>query len=232
MNSASRTTKVLEAIPPLCAGDHLTVEEFIRRWESAPRVKFAELIRGRVYMPSPVTLEHGRYDNIVATWIGNYQTFTPGTDAGSNATAFVLGAVPQPDQHLRIHEQSGGNSRVEGKYLQGSPELMVEICKSSAAYDLHEKLELYRAAKVQEYLAFLVFEREVQWRRLTKRGDYKLQPADADGIHRSKVFPGLWLDGAALFELRRAQVFKTLKKGLASTEHRQFVQRLAKRSKS
>jgi len=41
------------AIEPLRAGQRLTVKEFLRRWEAMPEVKFAELINGVVYMPSP-----------------------------------------------------------------------------------------------------------------------------------------------------------------------------------
>ena len=41
-------------IPPLEQGDHLTRDEFERRYEAMPDLKKAELIEGVVYMPSPV----------------------------------------------------------------------------------------------------------------------------------------------------------------------------------
>ena len=41
-------------ILPLEHGDHLTREEFERRYEAMPHVRKAELIEGVVYMPSPV----------------------------------------------------------------------------------------------------------------------------------------------------------------------------------
>jgi hypothetical protein len=37
----------------LRAGQRLSREEFMRRWEAMPQLKFAELIKGMVYMPSP-----------------------------------------------------------------------------------------------------------------------------------------------------------------------------------
>ena len=47
-------------IPPLRNGDHLTREEFERRYSAMPELKRAELIEGVVYMPSPVRIdEHG-----------------------------------------------------------------------------------------------------------------------------------------------------------------------------
>jgi hypothetical protein len=41
-------------IPPLENGDHLTRDEFERRYEAMPELKKAELIEGEVHMPSPV----------------------------------------------------------------------------------------------------------------------------------------------------------------------------------
>ncbi|GEM_PF-4207213 len=33
----------------------------------------------------------------------------------------MLGDAPQPDEHMRILPEYGGQSRVVGKYLQGAP---------------------------------------------------------------------------------------------------------------
>lgn len=43
-----------QEIPPLEHGDHLTRDEFERRYEAMPGVKKAELINGRVYLPLQV----------------------------------------------------------------------------------------------------------------------------------------------------------------------------------
>jgi hypothetical protein len=40
-------------IPPLRDGDRLTRDEFLRRWDAMPDVKWTELIDGVVHMPSP-----------------------------------------------------------------------------------------------------------------------------------------------------------------------------------
>jgi hypothetical protein len=47
---------------------------------------------------------------------------------------------PQPDVYLRILPERGGQSGDRGLYAQGAPELVAEICLSSTAYDLHQKL--------------------------------------------------------------------------------------------
>src|SRR5262249_45919114 len=108
------------------------------------------------------------------------------------------------------------------------PEFLCEICRSSASYDLHIKLELYEAAGVPEYLAVLLYEKEIRWHILAN-GKYQALPPDADGIWRSRVFPGLWLEGKALLEGNLRQVLNQLHAGLESPEHKHFVDELAKR---
>ena len=66
-----------------------------------------------------------------------------------------------------------------------------------------------------------------RWRRLV-RGRYKLLAPDADGIWRSRIFPGLWLDGKALLEGNMRQVLVKLQEGLDSREHQAFVEKLAR----
>ncbi len=58
-----------------------------------------------------------------------------------------------------------------------------------------------------------------------REGDYRrLSPAD--GIFRSEVFPGLWLDAEALLDGRMERVAAVQRDGLASAEHRAFADRL------
>src|SRR5262245_3988144 len=70
---------VPQSVAPLVPGDKLSREEFLRRWEAMPHVKFAELIGGIVYMPSPLSRDHGTTDIHADTWLGTYAAFTPGT---------------------------------------------------------------------------------------------------------------------------------------------------------
>lgn len=219
---------VKQRIPPLAAGDKLTRAEFLRRWEAHPEIKNAELLGGIVYMPSPVSLDHGVTDGDVGTWLGTYRAATPGTESGHSTTSFILEDTPQPDSFLRILPEFGGTSRREGKYLGGRPELLAEICRSSASYDLHAKLDLYQAAKIPEYLAILGFEQKVCWHILLK-DRYKLLCPNREGLLRSRIFPGLWLDSKALLAGNLRQVLTRLQKGLRSPEHKRFVAELARR---
>jgi hypothetical protein len=223
-------TAIEQRVPPLAQGDKLTREEFLRRWEAHPEIQNAELIGGIVHMSSPVPVEHGDKDGQVGGWLQYYSAFTAGTASGHNTTSFLLGDTPQPDLNLRVLPAFGGTSWVEGKYLHGLPELLAEISISSAAYDLHAKLDLYEAAKVPEYLAVLLYEEEIRWHALVE-GKYQPLAPGADGVWRSRVFPGLWLDGKALLAGDMAQVLAKLQEGLNSPEHQAFVAELRRRKK-
>ena len=214
-------------LPELCAGDRLTRAEFERRYSAMPNVKKAELIEGVVYMPSPVTNEDHAFPNfMLVTWLGNYWSATPGTQGGDNATVRLdLENEPQPDVFLRILPQHGGQSRDENKYVAGPPELVAEVAASSASYDLHDKLRAYRRNGVCEYLVWRVRDSAIDWFALHEDCFERLPLTEA-GHYHSEVFPGLWLDPAALIRGDFAQVMAVLQQGLASPEHSAFVARL------
>ena len=218
------------AAPPLQAGDKLTLDEFLRRWEQHPEIKFAELIGGIVYMPSPLSIQHGETEGDSGLWLGTYASQTPGVRHGHNATTLMGGESPQPDVFLRILPEYGGATWIVDNLLSGGPEFINEISVSSKSYDLHQKLELYERFHVQEYLAVLMHEQEIRWHRLGKNGYHLLEP-DAKMIWKSIVFPGLWLDGKALLAGNSAKLLATLKRGLRSPAHAAFVKKLAKKKK-
>jgi hypothetical protein len=219
---------VEQEAPALAAGMKLTHEEFLRRWEMHPEITKAELIGGIVYMPSPVWPEHGDNESDLGAWIATYRIATPGTASGHNTTTLLLGDTPQPDINLRILREYGGASWVERKRLRGAAELIAEVCITSADYDLHVKYDLYEKAGVQEYIALLLEKREIRWHVL-EDGRYNLLSPDADGIWRSRVFPGLWLDGQALLKRDMQSVLAVLQQGLRTPEHQAFVEKLARR---
>jgi len=217
--------------PPLRSGDKLTRAEFLRRWEMHPEIKFAELIGGVVYMPSPLSRSHGVADSTVGGWYWVYHVHTPGTEAGSNATMFMENdETPQPDEYLRILPEYGGRSSNAGLYISGSPEHLTEISVSSVSIDMTQKFDLYEQMGVLEYVAILMYEKEIRWHRLTSKG-YKRVAPSVNMIWKSKVFPGLWLDGKAMLANDGAKVLATLRKRLRSPEHAAFVKKLAKRKK-
>src|SRR5262245_7270627 len=99
---------VQQEVPALADGMRMTRDEFLRNWALNPDIKFAELIGGRVYMPSPLSLDHGTTDEDVGGWLFTYRANTPGTSSGANVTTLLLDDSPQPDRHLRILPECGG----------------------------------------------------------------------------------------------------------------------------
>ena len=99
------------------------------------------------------------------------------------------------------------------------------MAASSASYDLHDKLWVYRRSSVQEYVVWRVLDQAVDWLALHE-GTYRPLDADAAGILRSAAFPGLWVSVPALLAGDRAAVLATLQEGLASPEHAAFRARL------
>lgn len=225
---ASDAGLVPAELPPLESGDRLTRREFERRYDAMPHVKKAELIEGVVYMPSPVRCKsHGKPHGRIISWAGAYCAATPGADFADNATLRLdPDNEPQPDAILWIDTAAGGRSHIsDDDYLEGAPELVFEVAASSASYDLHDKLKVYRRNGVQEYVVWRVYDRQVDWFKLEAEKYTPLRP-DGDGLIRSQIFPGLWLSVPALLNDDLARVLAELQKGLSSAEHAAFVERL------
>jgi Uma2 family endonuclease len=217
-----------EAIPPLENGDTLTRTEFERRYEAMPHLKKAELIEGVVYVPSPVRHRyHGHQHTHLINWLGHYEAHTPGVEASDNVTVRLdLDNEPQPDALLFIDPACGGHALIDADgYIEGAPELVAEVASSSASYDLHAKLRVYRRNGVREYIVWRVLDREIDWFVL-RAGQYERLPLDTEGLYHSEIFPGLWLDPAALLGGDLATVLAVVQRGLASPEHAAFAARL------
>src|SRR5439155_11753966 len=125
-----------------------------------------------------------------------------------------------------IDPAAGGQTRVsEDDYVEGAPELVAEIASSSSSYDLNAKLNIYRRNGVREYVVWRVLNQAIDWFTL-REGRYEELPRDAAGLYKSTVFPGLWLEPAAMVRGELAGVLDILRQGLATPEHAAFVDRL------
>jgi Uma2 family endonuclease len=223
-----------EVIPPLENGDRLARDEFERRYEAMPAGKKAELIEGVVYMPSPVTLaEHGRPQFYLVGLMSQYCLSTPGVQGGDNTTVRLdLDNEPQPDIVLFIEPGRGGQLHPDtGRYVEGAPELVIEVAASSVSIDLHAKLNAYRRNGVCEYLVWRVLDRAIDWFVL-RGGNYDRLPAGPDGVFHSEILQGLWFDAPAVLRGDWQAALRAVQQGLATPEHAAFVQRLQQHPKS
>jgi hypothetical protein len=88
-----------------------------------------------------------------------------------------------------------------------------------------EKLQVYRRNGVREYVVWRVLDSQVDWFVL-HAGRYESMTLSVDGLYRSTVFPGLWLDPVALLNHDLARVIAVVQEGLKTVEHAGFVARL------
>ena len=230
-DSSQQAPVIPVQLPPLAPGDRLTRDEFERRWEAMPRLKRAELIDGVVHMAAAVRYEqHGEPHALLMTWLSFYAIQTSGLAIADNTSVRLdLDNEPQPDVMLRIRSEFGGQSKVsEDGYLEGAPELVAEVAASSASYDLHDKLNVYRKHGVREYIVWRVLERAIDWFVL-REGRFDRVESPADGVYRSELFPGLWLATEALLAGEGKQVLEMLQQGLATTQHAEYVAQLEQR---
>ncbi|NER22249.1 MAG: Uma2 family endonuclease [Symploca sp. SIO1B1] len=216
------------AIPLLENGDRLNRYEFERRYDAMSSLKKAELIEGIVYMAAALRFKsHGQPHGWMMTWLGNYEAMTSGVAVGDAPTVRLdMDNEPQPDAVLLILPEAGGQASLsEDDYIEGAPELMVEIAASSVAIDLHTKKQVYRRNGVKEYIVWQVLEQKISWFYL-EQGEYVELPVDTDGIIRSRIFPGLRLAVTSILSGNMKNVLQVLQEGVQSPEHAAFVQKL------
>ena len=208
------------SIPPLENGDRLSRIEFERRYAAMPKNCRAELIEGLVYMAAALRLKsHGLPHHRLNHWIGNYSMSVPGTIVG-DAPSVQLDDdnEPQPDIVMIWDTDHGGQTNItDDDYIEGPPELVAEISASTVSIDLGAKKRAYERNGIQEYLVWRVLDGEFDWFVLENEKYINLA-ADADGITRSRIFPGLWLDRTALLAGEMKQVLAVGNNGLLSVE--------------
>lgn len=222
-----------DRVPALENGDRLSLAEFERRYTSMLDVKKAELIQGVVHMGSPVRHnEHGGPHLEIAGLLMIYKAHTPGVDAGDNSSVRIRPrSVLQPDLLLRLDAARGGQCVVaQDGYLEGAPELVFEIAASSVGIDSTDKLNLYERGGTREYLIWRTEDRQIDC--LIRVGErlmpYAFEDNNPNDIYKSAAFPGVWFDFKAILEGRLTDALATLNAGIASEEHRAFVNSFVK----
>ena len=204
------------AIPEaLFEGNRLDQPTFHRLYEQTPEGFKAELIGGIVHVASPVGIFHGYGHGLAVTWLGNYVASTFGVRLMDNTTV-ILGdeSEPQPDAGLRYEQ---GTSQISDSRCIGPPELVIEVSDSTVAHDLLDKRADYERLGVREYLVLVVSESRAVWFAREGDGEF-VELTPINGILQSRVFPGLWLDAEALFQLDYKRVLAVLNEGLASVK--------------
>ena len=115
-------------------------------------------------------------------------------------------ASPQPAPQRATRHASGG--------------------RTTTARDSGVKLRLYERSGVREYIIVRPSKKQIAWRELVD-GKYRQIAPDASGLYRSRIFPGLWLDPAALWAGDLNGLAAAVKLGTATPEHAAFASALA-----
>ena len=187
------TTKPL----PLHSGDRLTRAEFHRRYLASPTTRKAELVEGVVYVTSPVSARHAEPHGWMIGWLVAFKARHPDIRLHDNATVYLdADNEVQPDACL-WREEPGGPRLNDDGYIEGAPQLVVEVAVSSASYDLHDKLHAYRRNRVREYVVWRVEDEVIDWFRW-REGAYERVEPDERGVIESETFLGLRLHVAKL----------------------------------
>lgn len=214
-------------IPRLEHGDRLTRSEFHRRYEEMPENIKAELIAGVVFIKSKRKVTEGKASAKIAGLLGSYALNIKEIESAIHASVMIDDANEyQPNAVLYVKEEFGGNTYIStDDYLEGSPELVVEIASSTASFDTTEKKNTYRRNGVQEYIIWRVDDEEIDW-FAWEEGEYIPLEKDKNGVIESRFFGGLRLNIEAILKDDLAKVLNDLQKGLKSKKHKDFIKGL------
>ncbi|MGH2585934.1 MAG: Uma2 family endonuclease [Dehalococcoidia bacterium] len=180
---------------PLESGDRLTRDEFHKRYLARPDIYKAELVDGVVYITTRVAAAHGEATAAMGGWVGTYAAYRPNVRAMLHVTTLMgTNREVQPDVLAFRDQRSSGRVHITpDDYLQGPPDLIIEVATSSASYDLYDKKRIYEQEGVLEYVVWQLFEGRIDWFRLRGSTYIRVEP-DADGVIESTTFTGLRLN--------------------------------------
>lgn len=186
----------------------MAYQEFLK-W--ANEAVHAEWVNGEVIILMPVKPIHQRIVNFLC-WL--LQSFTSPLKVGEVSTAPVQiklkNSGREPDIFFVARENPG---RMTEDYFDGAPDLIVEVVSDdSVNRDRVDKFEEYEEAGVREY--WIVDprprRRRADFYQRDAHGKYQPVPVSADGVYRSVVLPGFWLNVNWLWEEPLPELFLTL----------------------
>jgi Uma2 family endonuclease len=162
-------------------------------------------------MTSSRALQHGNPHALLSGWLFTFAMHDPSLTISDNAT-IRLNADNDPQPDLCLLRQGGQTRYDDEGYIVGPPEMIVEIAGSSASYDFGEKRDVYEAAGVGEYLVFETLEGRIDWWHAVNGRFVEIQCEE--GVYKSVLFPGLWLEADALRAGDARRLIATLKRGM------------------
>ncbi len=129
------------------------------------------------------------------------------------------------DAFLRILPECGGQSRTVADYVEGAPELVAEIAASERELTICTTSSMLIAERREGVSRLASLGPAIDWFVL-RSGRYESALPSAAGFLVSQVFPGLWLDPAALLRGDMARVLAVVPARAGRAEHADSFQTL------
>jgi Uma2 family endonuclease len=171
--------------------ERMTAEEFFR---GAPEDRKAELIDGVMIMPSPPFDPHERLQNFLLTLLRVYVEELELGEVRGSRTPVELGIdqVPEPDV-LFVAKQRA--HIIQNKGILGAPDLVIEILSAGTAHrDRGRKFRAYERAGVGELWLIDPYGPTGTKFYHLRNGRFSLVRPDKNGILRSAVVSGFWIN--------------------------------------
>ena len=191
-------------------GAVMSRREFHALYSECEAYEGVELIEGVVYLPSPVKIEgHNREQALALRWLMEFQETNALAVEAVGGGSVLLDGKNEPIPDAMMYYLRPG--RFADGYLDGAPELIVEVAYSSASRDLHQKKAAYERNGVREYIVWRTRQGVVDWFQL-RDGVFVEREPDEQGVIASEVFPGLRLNVAAMVAGDRPKVLAALRR--------------------
>ncbi|MFN4219137.1 MAG: Uma2 family endonuclease [Candidatus Bipolaricaulia bacterium] len=187
----------------------MTYEEFLA-W--CDEDTWAEWVDGEVVMVSPASLPHQEIKRLLVAIL---QAYVEQRDLGEVLDApFQMRLVElqrgrEPDVLFIAKEHL---DRLKETYLDGPADVVIEIVSpESGPRDRGEKYYEYEAAGVREYWLIDPDRQHAEFYLLNRQNRYELISPDAQGIYRSDVIAGFWLNVNWLWQRPLPRILTVLK---------------------
>jgi Uncharacterized protein conserved in cyanobacteria, COG4636 len=171
----------------------LSFEAFLQQYEDA----HAEWVNGEVVPKMPASVEHQDTRMFLLSLIVNWVAYH---ELGKVYHPPLLVKLPLPDTCEVAREPdivvilNGNSGRFAEQYFDGAPDLIVEVVSPASRHtDRTVKYEEYETAGVPEY--WLVYP-DRQYAESFQRDDaglYRVAFSGSEGVYRSRVLEGFWL---------------------------------------
>ncbi|MDQ0286533.1 Uma2 family endonuclease [Desulfofundulus luciae] len=190
MSRLKETAAVYET-RPLPEGK-ITFEEFLAWCDEDTR---AEWVDGEVVVLTPAARKHQRIYKFLLFLL---EVFVSKHSLGEVLSAPFLVRLPEMLRRVRepdiLYVSNEKLPFLKETYMDEPPDLIVEITSpESLARDRGEKYVEYEAAGVKEYWLIDPDRRQAEFYRLAEEGRYRTIHPNEEGIYRSEVIPGFWL---------------------------------------